>query len=96
MQQVWGGQAKPVMGVGKAAPLPCSKGNMHELVNAVFLALWCRERQQQGAGVCNRPPTVDVAACAAVLDDEGTEAYRMMRNLQHTSLPLRRRAASQR
>ena len=47
MQQVWVGQAKPVMGVGKAALLPCSKGK-HELVNAVFLALqssldcrWC-------------------------------------------------------
>lgn len=39
MQQSWFGQAKPVMGVGKAALLPCSKGNMHELVNAVFLAL---------------------------------------------------------
>ncbi len=48
MQQVWVGQAKPVLGIGKAAPLPCSKGKMHEPVNTSVLALqsgldcrWC-------------------------------------------------------
>lgn len=39
MQQVKIGQAKPVMGISKAAPAPRSKGKMREPVNTSILAL---------------------------------------------------------